>query len=280
MCHLLEPYKELIHAILTTGESHDDRTGTGTLRIFGHQMRFDLRRGFPLSGLRSIWWKAVMEELFWFLSGSTDVADLRAKGVTIWDAWTQPFSSSPGLGHEDTELGAIYGQQWRRWALRHDQIKALVEGIKSNPQSRRHLVTAWNPQDVETQEVYFKAPPPCHVLFQVSVSGGFFDLQLYQRSADVVIGVPYNIASYALLMHLLGHVTGLQPRWFIHTLGDAHIYANHQEAALTLLRREDPAPPTLFVKANAPRVLWEIEAKHVVLHGYKPHDPIRLPVAV
>jgi thymidylate synthase len=276
-------YRDLISRVLVTGEEHEDRTGVGTLRRFGEQMRFDLREGFPLSGLRKIWWRAVVGELLWFLSGSCDVRDLQARGVTIWDAW---INEAAYCEDEQHELGLIYGHQWRSWNCGRgaghgvDQIARLVEGLRRDPQSRRHVVTAWNPEDVAYQVEHHKAPPPCHVLFQCSVSGDFLDLQLYQRSADILIGVPYNIASYSLLMHLLCHATGLRPRHFVHTIGDAHIYKDHQDAALTLLRREEPPMPSLFVKANAPREPWRIEEKHITLSHYQPHEAVAMPVAV
>lgn len=284
-------YADLLHKILKEGEVSTDRTGVGKRSIFGHQMTFDLRDGFPLLGLRKIPLRLVFEELMWFLSGSTDVRDLQAKGVHFWDQWEDKEDAAEGW-----DLGCIYGRQWRRWGSRglmFDQIYSLVDGLACNPQSRRHIVTAWNPSDVEDQSHYYKAPPPCHILFQCYVSSdGHLDLQLYQRSADVVIGAPFNIASYALLLMLLAHEVGLKPRRFIHSLGDAHVYEypEHKAAAEEMLVRHRKnmqegtrlTLPTLCfsegMEGSVLRASFNWEDLH--LEGYHPHPAIKdLPVA-
>lgn len=285
-------YADLLHKILKEGEVSTDRTGVGKRSIFGHQMTFDLRDGFPLLGLRKIPLRLVFEELMWFLSGSTDVRDLQAKGVHFWDQWEDEEDAVRGW-----DLGFIYGYQWREWGDEErepvDQIAALAQGLRDSPHSRRHIVTAWNPSDVEDQSHCYKAPPPCHILFQCYVSpDGHLDLQLYQRSADVVIGVPFNIASYALLLMLLAHEVGLKPRRFIHTLGDAHIYEypEHKAAAEEMLVRNRKnmqegtrlTLPTLRfsegMEGSVLRANFKWEDLH--LEGYHPHPAIKdLPVA-
>lgn len=284
-------YADLLHKIHKEGEVSTDRTGVGRRSIFGHQMTFDLRDGFPLLGLRRISLRLVFEELMWFLSGSTDLRDLQAKGVHFWVQWRSEEDAA-----EWWDLGPIYGRQWRRWGSRglmFDQIYSLVDGLACNPQSRRHIVTAWNPSDVEDQSHYYKAPPPCHILFQCYVSpDGHLDLQLYQRSADVVIGVPFNIASYALLLMLLAHEVGLKPRRFIHTLGDAHIYEypEHKAAAEEMLVRYRKnmqegtrlTLPTLRFSEDMEGSVLRASFKWDDLHleGYHPHPAIKdLPVA-
>lgn len=284
-------YADLLHRIHKEGEVSTDRTGVGRRSIFGHQMTFDLRDGFPLLGLRRIPLRLVFEELMWFLSGSTDVSDLQVKGVHFWDQWEDKEDATEGW-----DLGPIYGRQWRRWGHRGltlDQICSLVDGLARSPHSRRHIVTAWNPLDVAVQSHYYKAPPPCHILFQCYVSpDGHLDLQLYQRSADVVIGVPFNIASYALLLMLLAHEVGLKPRRFIHSLGDAHIYEypEHKTAAEEMLVRYGKEVregtwlhlPTLRFAEDMEGSVLRASFKWDDLHleGYHPHPAIKdLPVA-
>ncbi len=284
-------YADLLHKIIKEGEISTDRTGVGKRSIFGHQMTFDLRDGFPLLGLRQIPLRLVFEELMWFLSGSTDVRDLQAKGVHFWDQWEDKEDLAEGW-----DLGPIYGRQWRRWGSRglmFDQIYKLVDGLACNPHSRRHIVTAWDPLDVRYQVQCHKAPPPCHILFQSYVSpDGHLDLQLYQRSADVVVGVPFNIASYALLLMLLAHEVGLKPRRFIHTLGDAHIYEYHEHKAAAeemLARYRKNMQEGTRLTLPTLRFLEEMEGsvlradfkwEDLHLEGYHPHPAIKdLPVA-
>src|SRR6056300_613065 len=228
----MQQYLELLDRVLYKGVKREDRTGTGTLSVFGHQMRFDLSRGFPALTTKKLHLKSIIHELLWFLSGDTNIRYLKENGVSIWDDWAD----------ENGDLGPVYGRQWRSWQTpsgQHiDQITQLIGQLKSNPDSRRHIVTAWNPSDVDDM-----ALPPCHCLFQFYVANGKLSCQLYQRSADIFLGVPFNIASYALLTQMLAQVTGLQPGEFIHTLGDAHLYLNHLEQAdLQLTREPYPLP--------------------------------------
>lgn len=288
----MHQYADLLHKIIKEGEISTDRTGVGKRSLFGYQMTFDLRDGFPLLGLRKIPLRLVFEELMWFLSGSTDVRDLQAKGVHFWDQWEDKEDAVRGW-----ELGFIYGRQWRRWGEERepvDQIAALVQELRDNPHSRRHIVTAWNPFDVAVQAPCYKAPPPCHILFQCYVSpDGHLDLQLYQRSADVVIGVPFNIASYALLLMLLAHELGLKPRRFIHSLGDAHIYEypEHKAATEEMLARYRKnmqegtrlmLPTLRFSEDMRGSVLRaDFKWEDMRLEGYHPHPAIKdLPVAI
>ena len=228
----MRQYLDLMELVLKTGAVKTDRTGTGTLSVFGHQMRFDLSEGFPLVTTKKVHVKSIIHELLWFLKGETNIAYLKQNGVGIWDEWAD----------ENGDLGPVYGYQWRSWPARDgstiDQIAQLVEMIRTTPDSRRLLVTAWNPADVERM-----ALPPCHCLFQFYVAEGRLSCQLYQRSADIFLGVPFNIASYALLTMMVAQVTGLKPGDFIHTLGDAHLYSNHlEQAALQLSRAPKPLP--------------------------------------
>ncbi len=260
-------YLALLRDILETGVVRDDRTGTGTRGVFGRQMRFDLQRGFPLLTTKKLHLKSIIYELLWFLRGDTNVRWLQERGVKIWDEWAGA----------DGELGPVYGKQWRSWAAPDgssiDQIEKLIVGLKTNPNSRRHIVSAWNPSDVEDM-----ALPPCHCLFQFFVADGKLSCQLYQRSADVFLGVPFNIASYALLTLMLAKVAGLQPGEFIHTLGDAHLYLNHLEQAQEQLAR---APRPLPVMRIADRDdLFAFEYEDFVLEGYDPHPHIKAAVAV
>jgi len=227
-------YLNLLRDILNNGVRRDDRTGTGTLGVFGRQMRFDLAKGFPLLTTKKLHTRSIIVELLWFLRGETNIRWLKENGVSIWDEWADAQG----------DLGPVYGKQWRSWTAPDgrviDQIARLVEGLKTNPNSRRHLVSAWNPADVDDM-----ALPPCHCLFQFFVADGKLSCQLYQRSADVFLGVPFNIASYALLTLMIAQVTGLKPGEFIHTLGDAHLYLNHLEQAETQLARQPMPLPTM-----------------------------------
>lgn len=279
-------YKDLLRKILRSGEDAPDRTGVGKRSIFGHQMRFDLREGFPLLSLRPIPLRLAFEELMWMLSGSTNIRDLQARNVRFWDPWEDKESFDEDGNYDGHYLGFIYGYQWRSWNEGdRDQILDLLRSLKEDPHSRRHIVTAWNPTDVAHQVKYGKAPPPCHCFFQCYVSPqGHLDLQLYQRSADVVIGVPFNIASYALLLTLLAREVGLVPRYFVHTLGDAHIYRypEHLEAARTMLDRGSRPLPTLyFNEGTEGKGIFGLQWSDLHLEGYDPHPQIKdLPVAV
>jgi len=260
-------YLDLLDHVLTTGTAKGDRTGTGTLSVFGYQMRFDLAAGFPALTTKKIHLKSVVGELLWFLRGDTNVKWLQDNGVTIWDEWADA----------DGELGPLYGYQWRSWPApdgRHvDQIAQVIEQIKQNPDSRRHIVNAWNVADIEKM-----ALPPCHTMFQFYVADGKLSCQLYQRSADIFLGVPFNIASYALLTHMVAQVTGLEPGDFVHTLGDAHLYLNHLEQAKLQLSREPRPLPALRLTPRDSIDAYEIA--DVVLEGYDPHPSIKAPIAV
>jgi len=264
----LRPYLDLLTQILDHGVEKADRTGTGTLSIFGHQMRFDLSAGFPLVTTKKLHLKSIVHELVWFLSGSTNVAYLRDHGVTIWDEWADAAG----------ELGPVYGHQWRAWPARDggeiDQIARLVDGLVANPDSRRHIVSAWNPAEIDRM-----ALPPCHALFQFWVARGELSCQLYQRSADVFLGVPFNIASYALLTAMVAQVTGLRPGAFVHTLGDAHLYLNHLEQAREQLAREPRALPRLHLNP-AVRSIFDFRFEDVTIEGYDPHPAIKAPISV
>ncbi len=264
----MRPYLDLLAQILDRGVEKADRTGTGTLALFGHQMRFDLRQGFPLLTTKKLHLKSIVHELVWFLSGSTNVAYLRENGVSIWDEWADPAG----------ELGPVYGHQWRSWPAgdggRIDQIARLIEGLKTNPDSRRHIVSAWNPAEIDRM-----ALPPCHALFQFWVANGELSCQLYQRSADVFLGVPFNIASYALLTAMVAQVTDLRPGEFVHTLGDAHLYLNHLEQARLQLSREPRALPRLELNP-AIRSIFDFRFDDVTVEGYEPHPAIRAPISV
>ncbi|HTZ45529.1 MAG TPA: thymidylate synthase [Jatrophihabitans sp.] len=264
----MRQYLDLLEHVLKTGTRKDDRTGTGTLSVFGHQLRFDLQAGFPAVTTKKLHLKSVVGELAWFLKGSTNVRWLQERGITIWDEWAD----------ENGELGPVYGSQWRSWPApdgRHiDQIARVVESIRSNPDSRRHVVSAWNVAEVDQM-----ALPPCHAMFQFYVAGGRLSCQLYQRSADLFLGVPFNIASYALLTHLVAQVTGLRVGEFVHTLGDAHLYLNHVEQAELQLTREPRPLPRLRLNP-AVTDLADFDIADVELLGYDPHPAIKAPIAV
>jgi thymidylate synthase len=260
-------YLGLLADIMTNGVERGDRTGTGTLGVFGRQMRFDLAQGFPLLTTKKVHLKSIILELLWFLRGDTNVRWLQERGVSIWDEWAD----------EAGELGPVYGRQWRSWSAPDgrviDQISAVIESLKTNPNSRRHIVSAWNPADVEDM-----ALPPCHCLFQFFVADGKLSCQLYQRSADVFLGVPFNIASYALLTQMMAQVVGLQVGEFVHTFGDAHLYLNHLDQAKEQLRREPYAFPTMRITPRRDLLAYEYE--DFALEGYQAHPGIKAPIAV
>lgn len=260
-------YLNLLRDILDNGVRRDDRTGTGTLGVFGRQIRFDLSKGFPLLTTKKLHTRSIFIELLWFLRGETNIGWLKDNGVGIWDEWAD----------ENGDLGPVYGKQWRSWAAPNgqsiDQIQKLVHGLKTNPNSRRHIVSAWNPADVDDM-----ALPPCHCLFQFFVADGKLSCQLYQRSADVFLGVPFNIASYALLTMMLAQVVGLEPGDFVHTFGDAHLYLNHLEQAELQLSRTPLPLPTLTVAPKSD--LFAYELSDFVLNDYQSWPHIKAAVAV
>lgn len=264
----MKPYLDLMRRVLDSGVRKDDRTGTGTLSVFGHQMRFDLADGFPLVTTKKVHVKSVIHELLWFLAGDTNVGYLNRNGVSIWNEWADARG----------ELGPVYGKQWRSWAAPDgrvvDQIADVVTAIRHDPDSRRLIVSAWNPADVEKM-----ALPPCHCLFQFYAAEGRLSCQLYQRSGDIFLGVPFNIASYALLTMMMAQVTGLQPGEFIHTLGDAHLYLNHVEQAELQLGRQPRPLPTMRINPEVQRI-FDFTYEDFRLEGYNPHPHIKAEVAV
>jgi len=264
----MRQYHDLLRLILERGAVRSDRTGTGTRSVFGHQMRFDLAEGFPLVTTKKLHLRSIIHELLWFLRGDTNVAYLRENGVTIWDEWADAQG----------DLGPVYGHQWRSWPARDggtiDQVAQVLEMIRRSPDSRRLIVTAWNPADIGRMKL-----PPCHCLFQFHVADGRLSCQLYQRSADVFLGVPFNIASYALLTMMVAQVCDLQPGEFVHTLGDAHLYLNHLDQARIQLAREPRALPRMEVDPSV-RDLFAFRFEHFRLVGYDPHPHIAAPVAV
>lgn len=264
----MKQYLELLQRVLDEGTPKSDRTGTGTRSIFGHQMRFDLSEGFPLVTTKKLHLKSIIHELLWFIAGDTNIGYLNENSVTIWDEWAD----------ERGELGPVYGRQWRSWPGRDgqaiDQLAGVVEKIKINPDSRRLIVTAWNPTDLDQM-----ALPPCHLLYQFYVADGRLSCQLYQRSADVFLGVPFNIASYALLTMMMAQITGLVAGDFVHTFGDAHLYDNHIEQATTQLAREPRSLPTMQLDPSV-ESLFDFRYEHFELVGYDPHPRISAPVAV
>lgn len=310
-------YLDLARHILDNGTVRDDRTGTGTKSVFGHQMRFDLQKGFPLLTTKRVFFKLIKSELLWFLKGDTNIRFLLENNNHIWDEWafekyvkseayTGPDMTNFGLrSQEDPEfkkeydkqmalfrekvleddafaeqfgsLGNVYGAQWRAWQKKDggfiDQIQNVIESIKTNPQSRRHIVSAWNPEEVPTM-----ALPPCHTLFQFYVDGNKLSCQLYQRSADVFLGVPFNIASYALLTHLIAQETGLEVGEFVHTLGDAHLYLNHMDQINEQLSREPRPFPT--IKLNKDKSIFDFDMDDIEIIDYHPHKSIKAPIAV
>jgi thymidylate synthase len=264
----MRQYLDLLQHILDTGVEKRDRTGTGTLSVFGYQMRFNLAEGFPLVTTKKMHVRSIIHELLWFLAGGTNIRYLQEKGVTIWDEWAD----------EDGELGPIYGHQWRAWPSSEgghiDQIAQLVERLQSEPDSRRHVVSAWNVADLGKMRL-----PPCHILFQFYVANGTLSCQLYQRSADVFLGVPFNIASYALLTMMVAQVCGFQPAEFVHTLGDAHLYVNHVEQSRLQLTRS-PLPLPQMTLSPRVRSLFDFQFEDFSLTGYSPHPAIKAPIAV
>ncbi|GAB4515123.1 MAG: thymidylate synthase [Sulfuricaulis sp.] len=264
----MRQYLDLMRHVIQHGTHKDDRTGTGTLSVFGHQMRFDLGQGFPLLTTKKVHTKSIIHELLWFLRGDTNIRYLKDHGVSIWNEWA----------NENGDLGPVYGAQWRSWPApdgrQIDQISQVVRDIRQNPDSRRLIVSAWNVAEIERM-----ALPPCHLLFQFYVAQGRLSCQLYQRSADIFLGVPFNIASYALLTMMIAQVTGLKPGEFIHTLGDAHLYLNHLEQAQTQLAREPRSLPSMRLNPEKTSLL-DFNFDDFELLNYDPHPSIKAPVAV
>jgi thymidylate synthase len=264
----MRQYLNLLETILLEGTEKKDRTGTGTISRFGHQMRFDLSEGFPVITTKKLHLKSIIYELLWFLAGDTNAKYLQDNGVRIWNEWAD----------ENGDLGHIYGYQWRSWptpdGLHIDQISKIVDSIKNNPYSRRHIVSAWNVGELDKMNL-----PPCHILFQFYVAGGKLSCQLYQRSADVFLGVPFNIASYALLTLMMAQVTGLQPGDFVHTFGDAHIYSNHLEQVNLQLSREPFQLPTMKINPDV-KSIFDFKFEDFELVGYQAHPHIKGIVAV
>ncbi len=313
----MKAYQELVRTVLQTGHKKEDRTGVGTLSVFGYQMRFDLKEGFPLVTSKRVPFGLIKSELLWFLKGDTNIRYLLEHNNHIWDEWafekyikssayTGPYMTDFGLrapkdpafnelyqtqmkefqakvltdadfAEEFGNLGDVYGKQWRSWEMRNgetlDQIAQVIQQIKETPDSRRLIVSAWNPEDIPNM-----ALPPCHTIFQFYVHDNKLSCQLYQRSADIFLGVPFNIASYALLTHLIARETGLEVGEFVHTLGDAHLYLNHLDAAKTLLSREPKALPQLVITGEA--VIDAISSEDIRVDGYQPHPSIKAPIAV
>jgi thymidylate synthase len=280
----VRPYHDLLRLILTQGKPRSDRTGTGTLGVFGHQMRFALDEGFPLVTTKKVHLKSIIHELLWFVRGETHVASLQAAGVSIWDEWATAEQCAK-FGRAPGDLGPVYGHQWRNFgATRNsdgtyrrdgvDQLSNLITTIRNRPDSRRLIVSGWNP--LEAEQV---ALPPCHTLFQFYVQDGALSCQLYQRSGDVFLGVPFNIASYALLTLMVAQVCDLAPGEFIHTLGDAHLYSNHIEQAKLQLEREPRPLPRMRIDPSV-KDLFAFRYEHFTLEGYDPHPAIKAPVAV
>lgn len=277
----MRTYLDLLQRILDRGTRKSDRTGTGTISLFGHQMRFDLREGFPAVTTKKLHFKSIIHELLWFLNGDTNIRYLNENGVRIWDEWAT----------EEGELGPVYGAQWRNWMAadgrRIDQIERLLEDLKSKPDSRRHIVSAWNPAVLpdetrsprENAAMGLQALPPCHTMFQFHVADGRLSCQLYQRSADVFLGVPFNIASYSLLTMMVAQVVGLEPGDFVHTFGDVHIYLNHLEQVNTQLAREPYPLPEMRINPDRSD-LFDFRYEDFDLVGYQCHPAIRAPIAV
>ncbi|MCF4098899.1 thymidylate synthase [Maritalea mediterranea] len=264
----MQAYLDLLSHVMENGVDRGDRTGTGTRGVFGYQMRFDLEKGFPLVTTKKLHLRSIIHELLWFLMGETNIKYLQDNKVRIWDDWAD----------ENGDLGPVYGSQWRSWPAPNgesiDQITKLIEGIKNNPNSRRHIVTAWNPAEVDNM-----ALPPCHCLFQFFVAEGKLSCQLYQRSADIFLGVPFNIASYALLTHMVAQVTGLKVGEFVHSFGDAHIYHNHfDQVRLQLTRAPRPLPKLIINEARTS--IFDFVYEDFAFEGYDPHPTIKAPIAV
>ena len=264
----MKQYLDLMQKVLNEGQKKSDRTGTGTLSIFGHQMEFDLSNGFPLVTTKKVHLKSIVHELIWFLQGSTNISYLKENGVSIWDEWAD----------EKGDLGPVYGAQWRSWPDGNngtiDQIQNLIQGIKTNPDSRRHIVSAWNPALVDEM-----ALPPCHSLFQFYVANEELSCQLYQRSADIFLGVPFNIASYALLTHMVAHVCNLKAGKFVHTFGDAHLYLNHLDQAKLQLSRDTKILPQLKLNSEVKNI-FDFKFEDIEITNYESHPSISAPIAV
>ncbi|MEM6762389.1 MAG: thymidylate synthase [Pseudomonadota bacterium] len=263
----MEAYHALLRRVLDEGVRQADRTGVGTLSVFGHQTRYRLPDGLPVVTTKRVHLKSVIAELLWFIAGETNANQLRERGATIWDEWADA----------DGELGPVYGRQWRAWPTKRgpvDQLAAVIESIKTDPASRRHIVSAWNVGEIEEM-----ALPPCHLLFQFHVAERRLSCQVYQRSADVFLGVPFNIASYAILTHMIAHACDLEPGDLVHTLGDAHVYLNHLEQVDLQLTRAHKPLPTISLE-GAPKDVFAMDASHIAIEGYAPHPPIKAPVAV
>ena len=265
---IMKQYHDLMRHVLENGTRKEDRTGTGTISVFGYQMRFNLQEGFPLVTTKKLHLRSIIHELLWFLKGETNIAYLKENGVSIWDEWASP----------EGELGPVYGYQWRSWPTadgRHiDQISQVIQTLKKNPDSRRIIVSAWNVGEIEHM-----ALPPCHAFFQFYVADGKLSCQLYQRSADIFLGVPFNIASYALLTLMVAQVTGLEPGDFVHTFGDAHLYLNHLEQANLQLSRDFRPLPQMKINPNVTN-LFDFKYDDFELVNYDPHPHIKAPVAV
>lgn len=264
----MKQYHDLLKTVLENGNTKSDRTGTGTISIFGYQMRFNLSDGFPLLTTKKIHFKSVVYELLWFLKGSTNISYLKKNNIRIWDEWAD----------ESGELGPIYGNQWRSWSssdgTQIDQVELLINNIRSNPDSRRHIISAWNVGDLDKMKL-----PPCHILFQFYVHDNKLSCQLYQRSADIFLGVPFNIASYSLLTMMIADQVGLEYGEFIHTLGDAHIYLNHKEQVNEQLKRKVKTLPILKINNNVDSI-FDYQYEDFSLEGYNPDDHIKAPVSV
>lgn len=264
----MQQYLNLLSHVVENGAYKSDRTGTGTYSVFGHQMRFDLQKGFPLLTTKKLHLRSIIHELLWFLKGSTNTAYLKDNKVTIWDEWAD----------EDGGLGPIYGYQWRSWPQygggNIDQISQLIEQIKTNPDSRRHIVSAWNVAQIDEMNL-----PPCHILFQFYVNNGELSCQLYQRSADIFLGVPFNIASYAMLTMMVAQVCGLKPKEFIHTLGDAHVYSNHVEQAKLQLSRQPKDLPKMKINSEIMNI-FDFKFEDFELIDYEAHPHIKADVAI
>ncbi len=264
----MQTYLDLLTRVLEDGIERSDRTGTGTRSVFGHQMRFDLSQGFPLVTTKKLHLRSIIHELLWFIAGDTNIAYLRENGVKIWDEWAD----------EKGDLGPVYGKQWRSWATPDgrtiDQLKQLIAGLQTNPNSRRHIVSAWNVGELDAM-----ALAPCHCLFQFYVADDKLSCQLYQRSADIFLGVPFNIASYALLTHMIAQVTGLEPGDFVHTFGDAHLYLNHLEQARLQLQRQPLPLPRLRLNPDV-KDLFDFKYDDIEIINYEAHPSIKAPIAV
>jgi len=264
----MQQYLDLLNHVLQTGIRKSDRTGTGTISVFGYQMRFNLQEGFPLLTTKKLHFKSIAYELLWFLRGDTNIKFLTDHGITIWNEWADEYGN----------LGPVYGYQWRSWPAANgkhiDQISQVVDSLRNNPDSRRQIVSAWNVGEIDKM-----ALPPCHILFQFYVAGGKLSCQLYQRSADIFLGVPFNIASYSLLTCMMAQVTGLQPGEFIHTLGDAHLYLNHIEQAKLQLTRTPRKLPTLRLNPDV-KDIFSFRYEDFIIEGYDPHPHIKADISV